>query len=103
MFLDNATCHPHLDLSNVRLVPANTTSLNRPMDQGIIYLFKVNYRKMVLQSLLAIMDNVLNINELSNKINVLDVINWLNKSVNLIKPDTVKKCFIKAEFKLILD
>eukprot|EP00102_Acyrthosiphon_pisum_P025954 XP_016663164.1 PREDICTED: tigger transposable element-derived protein 4-like [Acyrthosiphon pisum] len=77
IFLDNATCHPHLNLSNARLawLPANTTSLTQPMDQGIIYSIKVNYH----------------------------AIYWLNKSVNLIKPDTVKKCFIKAGFNLVLD
>ena len=45
------------------------------MDQGIIYLIKVNYRKIVLQSLLASMDSIKSVNELSNKINVLDAIN----------------------------
>jgi len=44
------------------------------MDQGIIYLIKVNYRKMVLQSLLVSMDTIKSVNELSNKINVLDAI-----------------------------
>jgi hypothetical protein len=56
--------------------------LIQPMDQGIIYSIKVNYRKMVLQSLLASMDSIKNVNELSNKINVLDAIYWLNKFVN---------------------
>ena len=38
LFLDNATCHPHIKLSNVRLAwfPPNTTSVSQPMDQGII-------------------------------------------------------------------
>jgi len=49
------------------------------------------------------MDTIKSVNELSNKINVLDAIYWLNKSVNLIKPDTVKKRFIKAGFNLVLD
>jgi len=99
LFLDNATCHPPLNLSNVRLawLPANTTSLTQPMDQGIIYSIKVNYRKMVLQSLLASMDSIKSVNELSNKINVLDAIYWLNKSVNLIKTDRYsQKMFHKS-------
>lgn len=56
MFFENATYHPHLDLLNVRLewLPANTKSHTQPLDQGIIYSIKVNYRKKVLQSLLAI-------------------------------------------------
>jgi hypothetical protein len=38
LFLDNATCHPHIKLSDVRLAwfPPNTTSVSQPMDQGII-------------------------------------------------------------------
>jgi hypothetical protein len=34
LFLDNATRHPHIELSNVRLAwfPPNTTSVSQPMD-----------------------------------------------------------------------
>jgi len=47
LFLDNATCHPHVGLSNVRLIflPPNTTSITQPMDQGVIRTFKAWYRK----------------------------------------------------------
>jgi hypothetical protein len=48
------------------------------MDQGIIYSIKVNYCKIVFQSLLASIDNIQNVNELSNKINLLDAIGWIN-------------------------
>ncbi|XP_060861819.1 tigger transposable element-derived protein 6-like [Metopolophium dirhodum] len=96
-------CRANNKAWKIAWLPANTTSLTQPMDQGIIYSIKVNYRKMVLQSLLASMDSIKSVNELSNKINILDAIYWLNKSVNLIKPDTVKKCFIKAGFNLVLD
>ena len=70
LFLDNATCHPHIKLSNVRLAwfPANTTSVSQPMDQGIIRNVKVHYRKLFMQSLLANMDCTyppLNFQELS--------------------------------------
>jgi len=55
LFLDNATCHPHIKLSNVRLAwfPLNTTSVSQPMDQGIVRNVKVHYRKLLMQSLLA--------------------------------------------------
>ena len=55
LFLDNATCRPRIDLSNVKLAyfPPNTTSSTQPIDQGIIYTHKSFYRKFVLQSLVV--------------------------------------------------
>ena len=48
MVLDNGTCHPKLELSNIELVflPANTTSHTQPLDQGIIANTKCKYRHM---------------------------------------------------------
>ena len=47
LFFDNATCHPHIKLSNVTLAwfPPNTTSVTQPMDQGVIYTLKSHYRR----------------------------------------------------------
>lgn len=59
---------------------------------------------MVSQSLLAIITGkILSANELSYKMNIIDNIHWLNKSVNLIKLDTVNKYSIKVGFNLVLD
>ena len=46
LVLDNATYHPSVALSNIKLVflPPNTTSHTQPMDQGIIANFKRHYR-----------------------------------------------------------
>jgi ABC-type phosphate transport system auxiliary subunit len=42
LFLDNATCHPKVTLSNVKIAwfPANATSVLQPMVMGDIYTFK---------------------------------------------------------------
>ncbi|XP_015363874.1 PREDICTED: tigger transposable element-derived protein 1-like [Diuraphis noxia] len=47
IFLDNAACHPKIELSNTKILmlPPNTTSITQPMDQGVIYTFKSYYRK----------------------------------------------------------
>ena len=47
LFSDNAPSHPSGTLKNVKVVflPANTTSLLQPMDQGIIQTMKLKYRK----------------------------------------------------------
>ena len=77
MFLDNATCHPKIDLSNVKLAyfPPNTTSVTQPMDQGVIYTLKSFYRKFVLQSLVAKISTCSNVSELAKQVNVLDAVN----------------------------
>lgn len=54
LFLDNASSHPNLKLSNIQLVflSPNTTSETQPLDQGIINAIKVQYRKRVLKRLI---------------------------------------------------
>lgn len=52
LFVDNAACHKVVDgtiLDNLKIVflPANTTSLIQPLDQGIIRSFKCQYRKSI--------------------------------------------------------
>ncbi|XP_053571634.1 tigger transposable element-derived protein 6-like [Bombina bombina] len=71
LFLDNATSHPHLKLSNVKLAwfPANTTSVTQPMDQGVIYTMKTHYRKLLLQSLLANISTTQNVHQLAKNDN----------------------------------
>ena len=47
LFIDNATVHSDIELSNVRILffPPNATSHLQPLDQGIIKNFKMHYRK----------------------------------------------------------
>jgi len=58
VFLDNATCHPDLELSNVEFVffPPNTTSRLQPLDRGIFRAIKAMYRKQLVRTVLAKMD-----------------------------------------------
>jgi hypothetical protein len=55
LFLDNATCHPKVTLSNVKIAwfPANATSALQPMAMGVIYTFKSHYRQFLMQSLIS--------------------------------------------------
>ena len=47
LFVDNATSHSNVQLCYVKLkyLPANTTSILQPLDQGIILAMKQIYRK----------------------------------------------------------
>lgn len=100
LFLDNATCHPYIELSNVKIhmLPPNTTSVSQPMDQGVIYTFKSYYRKFMLQSLVCKIDSSTSVHQLATSITVLDAVNWISLSCNSLKNECVQNCFRKAGF-----
>ncbi|CAG2205244.1 unnamed protein product [Mytilus edulis] len=88
MFLDNASSHSkELNLSNLTLkfLPANTTSVLQPLDQGIIRAFKARYRKLMISSLLTKIDQTQSASELCREINVLDAIYWVTRAWNNTK------------------
>jgi hypothetical protein len=99
LFLDSATCHPKVTLSNVKIAwcPAKATSVLQPMDMGVIYIFKSHYRRFLMQSL------ILNVEAnssyaLARSVLVLDAVNWIGLAVETIKAETVIKCYAKAGF-----
>lgn len=100
LFLDNTTCHSHLNLTNVKLAwfPSNTSSLTQPMDQGVIYTFKSHYRRSLLQSLIPKISSCKTVNEVAKSVTILDAIYWTHAAVQKTQADTVSKCFIKAGF-----
>lgn len=100
LFMDNATCHPHLNLSNVKLVffPPRTTSELQPLDSGIINAIKLHYRKCVLKRLISEMNNASSVSDLVKNITFLDAIYWLSKAVESLSQNTVPNCFRKAGF-----
>jgi len=100
LFLGNATCHPHIKLSNVQLAwfSPNTTSVSQPMDQGIIQNVKVQYHKLLMQSLLSNMDCTTSGSELARTVSVLDAVIWISQSIKKLLPETVARCFEKGGF-----
>jgi hypothetical protein len=79
LFLDKATCRPHIELPNVRLAwfPPNTTSISQLMGQGVVKCVKLNYRKLIMRSLLANMNAASSATELAKSISVLDAVIWI--------------------------
>ena len=85
LLVDNCTAHPHIDtLKNIRLefLPANTTSLIQPMDQGVIKNLKTFYRKELVQmTVAAIEDNLASSSstatDISSKVTLLDAIRFV--------------------------
>jgi hypothetical protein len=76
LFLDNATCHPDIKLTNTQLsfLPPNTSSVCQPLDLGVIKAFKVQYRKKLLRHILANLDNASSSFELTKRVTVLDAV-----------------------------
>jgi hypothetical protein len=100
LFLDNATFRPHIELSNVRLswFPPNTTSVSQPIDQGVIKCVKLNYRKLIMRSLLANMNAASSATDLAKSISVLYAVIWIAEATKQVSPQTVQRCSQKATF-----
>ena len=97
LVLDNATCHPKLELSNIELVflPANTTSHTQPLDQGIIANLKCKYRH---EYALGHLIPALNAGK-NPAYTIFDALEVLRKSWDQATPRTIARCFRKAGFK----
>ena len=84
LFLDNATSHSNVQLCNVKLkyLPANTTSILQPLDQGIILAMKRKYRKTQLRYIITQMERSKekDCSQLLKEINVLKAIYWIKQA-----------------------
>ena len=96
LLLDNAPSHPKdLRLSNVKIIflPANTTSVLQPLDQGVIACVKKQYQKRLLDHIVGQADTDKDLLQLSRSVDVLMAINWLRSAISQVKPHTVERCF----------
>ena len=96
LLLDNAGCHPpemvQDKFSNIKilfLLP-NTTSKLQPLDLGIIANFKVHYKRLFLQHVLARIDEAKNATKVTNSINVLTAIRLVALGWREVKVSTIK-------------
>jgi hypothetical protein len=94
LVLDNASSHSRSEsYRNIQLIPlvANTTSVCQPMDQGIIRLMKVFYRKWVLGEHIRAFDE----NKLP-QLSLYQCFEWLVAAWDAINPEAVENCFRKS-------
>jgi hypothetical protein len=97
ILLDNAPCHPKMELPNVKLVllPPNTIAGTQPLDFGIIRNFKVKYRKMLLEFILS-HEDVTALTNAIKKVNVGDAVDWVSQSWDQVVASTIKNYFQKV-------
>ena len=98
LLLDNASSHrkqEDFNFSNVEIkfLPTNTTSHLQALDQGIIRTFMTYYRRSILRSLLTKMESAVPVTELCKKVTLLDAIGWVVKAWDIVKTQTIVKCF----------
>lgn len=112
LLVDNCTAHNvNLNLKNIKLVflPANTTSLIQPCDQGIIRTFKAYYRTKMRRNLITLIDETLEsqaastsptlrANELAKKINILEALHLANEAWDNVSDVTIRNCFRHGGF-----
>ena len=101
LLLDNASVHTKdLELSHVELffLPPNTTSLVQPLDQGIIKVFKDEYKKSLNTSInFELNTNILSCQEdILKKITIYQAIIWVSQAWKNTKEECIKNCFIKS-------
>lgn len=101
VFMDNAPVHNvakiHLN-SNLKpeFLPANTTALTQPLDQGIIRAFKSRYRTKLLRRLISAMDSAENLSDLVKEVNVKMAIDFAVRAWNDLPESVIQNCFVKS-------
>lgn len=100
LLVDNATCHPDdIIHPNVKVVflPANTTSLIQPMDQGIIATFKAVQLRLTFEWLLNELDSDSNMTvpEIWKKYTMVNCLEFIRKSIAAVQQKTLAGCWKK--------
>ena len=101
LFMDNAGCHPDyllVKFTNISIcfLPANTTSKLQPLDLWFMQNLKVHYRSLLLRYVLAKIDECDTASDVSKSVNILKAIQWVANAWDMVKPETISKCFRNA-------
>ena len=104
LLLDNAPSHPditklvsHDKQISAMFLPANTTSLIQPMDQGVLENLKKRYKKSLLRKLIMADEEGLSMITFVKGINIKDVVYMIADAWN----DVLSSTLCKSWFKLL--
>lgn len=98
LFLDNCSAHPGPNVLSangiqVYFLPANTTSILQPMDQGIIQNIKLKYSSLLLKSILQGQESDCSVIESMKAITIRNAIYWLSEAWDHVSVHTISKCW----------
>ena len=96
LIIDNCPAHPTIaDLSNVKLIflPPNTTSVSKPMDQGVIRCLKAFYRRRLVNLMIKRLEQGQDL----PKISIYRALQLLVASWSDVTKTTIVNCFGKAK------
>ncbi|XP_039969898.1 tigger transposable element-derived protein 6-like [Bactrocera tryoni] len=79
-------------------LPANTTSIVQPLDQGIIHTFKAYYRQMIVRKQLLVLEKGNTVEEFKKTFNLLTAIHMIKRACWMVRPETIANIFKKCQF-----
>lgn len=99
LMIDNAPGHPPIEHPNiqVKFLPANTTSILQPLDQGVIAAFKAYYVRRTFKILLQSMDDApeMTVSSMWKSYNIADCLINIKESIDEVKSSTINACWRK--------
>lgn len=96
LFVDNASSHKtSAVLANINLqyLPANTTSIAQPLDQGIIYCFKSYYKQNIVRKQISAIECGKTMEDFVKNLSIFHAMHIIKNSWWLVKPTTISNCF----------
>ena len=96
LFIDNCPAHPaQLKVGNIicKFLPANTTSLVQPLDQGVLGQFKTIYRSLMMRDIVS--DESKTMMEKYREYNLYMVIMNIAEAWKMVKPEDHQKSWRK--------
>lgn len=96
LLVDNCPAHPslqHLKFIKLVFLPANTTAVLQPMDQGVIRNIKAHYRNQLVLKMIEDIEN-----QIESKVTVLDAIIMLDKAWRNVTSTGIANCLRHAGF-----
>jgi hypothetical protein len=78
------------------LLPANTTSIVQPLDQGIVAAFKAHYRSQLVQFVIRTLNNSPDLTLQQVKIDAHSAVWWGQHATKALTQATISNCWWKA-------